>query len=312
MKYMDNYFSVVVPLYNKGNSILKCLDSIFNQSYDKFEVILVNDGSTDDSISKIINYQNITIINQANMGVSIARNNGVLSSKYQYIAFLDADDEWMPDYLYNLNKLINKCPNAKLYGINYYTRINDKIEYVEFLNDSRESYLYLDNYFELFTKHKISPFSNSSCCFEKNAFLDMGGYSPGVKLTEDSELWSKFALKHKIGYCKLPLAVYNLNSENNTISSIESNKYKVIITLEEYLEDGITDKNIKIAVKKMIALQYLNLVRRGVLTRNKINVIKFMLKKDIAIYYTLDYIVTLFSIIVPVYIIEYYRKKFKL
>lgn len=93
--------SVVIPLYNKAHTIVNTLSTVINQIYTDFEIVIVNDGSTDNGVNTIVQHfsdPRIRIINQPNAGVSAARNRGVQESIYQYIAFLDADDEWHPDY----------------------------------------------------------------------------------------------------------------------------------------------------------------------------------------------------------------------
>lgn len=112
--------SVIIPLYNKEKVVLKTLQSIVQQSYNDFEVVIVNDGSTDQSVKIISDFlinnnnlshvSNIRLIHKSNGGVASARNRGIEDAKGQYIAFLDADDEWMPDFLTYINELIVKYP----------------------------------------------------------------------------------------------------------------------------------------------------------------------------------------------------------
>lgn len=111
-------FSVVIPLYNKENLVLRTIYSVLTQTFQKFEVIVVNDGSTDASLNiveKNITDPRLHIINQINQGVSEARNNGVKAAKYDYIAFLDADDEWLPGYLQKVSEAIKLYPNAGMF-----------------------------------------------------------------------------------------------------------------------------------------------------------------------------------------------------
>ncbi len=100
-------------MYNKDKHISRCIKSILNQTYQKFEVIVVNDGSTDQSLKVVEGFEDtrIRIINQKNQGVSSARNAGILNSKYDNIAFLDADDFWEEKFLDNINFLIEKYPD---------------------------------------------------------------------------------------------------------------------------------------------------------------------------------------------------------
>ncbi|SUC45396.1 Chondroitin polymerase [Providencia stuartii] len=100
MLYNHLLVSVVIPCYNSENWIAKAIQSIDNQTFKNIEIIIVDDGSTDNSVNVIKNIKislPILIINQENSGPSLARNNGVKYAKGDYIAFLDADDEWHPD-----------------------------------------------------------------------------------------------------------------------------------------------------------------------------------------------------------------------
>ena len=94
-------FSVIIPLYNKQDYITRTINSVLNQTYQNFEIIVVDDGSTDKSLSvvKTIKDKRIKVFSQKNLGVSNARNKGIKQSKGNYIAFLDADDEFLPRYL---------------------------------------------------------------------------------------------------------------------------------------------------------------------------------------------------------------------
>ena len=111
-------FSVVIPLYNKANNIEITLTSLLNQDFTEFEIIIVNDGSTDDGVEVINRFTNdkrINIIHQENKGASAARNKGVSAAKYDYIAFIDGDDEWTPNYLSEIKKAIELFPDAAMF-----------------------------------------------------------------------------------------------------------------------------------------------------------------------------------------------------
>ena len=105
--------SVVVPLYNKGPYILRALNSIANQRYRDFEVIIVNDGSTDNSpeIAESFPDSRFRVLHQKNAGPGAARNRGIAEVRGRLIAFLDADDQWFPEYLENAVRSFGEVPN---------------------------------------------------------------------------------------------------------------------------------------------------------------------------------------------------------
>ena len=103
-------YSVVIPLYNKEHYIAGTLRSVLTQTFPDYEVIVVDDGSTDHSLQacKTVQSDKIRIVQQANQGVSAARNKGIELAAGEYICFLDADDTWHPDYLQNIETIDQK------------------------------------------------------------------------------------------------------------------------------------------------------------------------------------------------------------
>ena len=107
-------FSIIVPAYNVEKYIKRCLDSIFSQSYQDYEVIVINDGSTDSTL-QIINNYNVKLINQVNSGLSVARNNGVNAAQGEYIIFVDSDDYIEKDLLLEVSKMLDNDPDVIRY-----------------------------------------------------------------------------------------------------------------------------------------------------------------------------------------------------
>ncbi|MCD8295943.1 MAG: glycosyltransferase [Prevotella sp.] len=114
-------FSVVIPLYNMADTIKRTINSALNQTCQDFEIIVVDDGSKDNSasIAQEIDDNRITVIRQPNGGVSVARNNGMEHANGQFITFLDADDEYMPEHLETLKRLIDTYPDYNVYATSY-------------------------------------------------------------------------------------------------------------------------------------------------------------------------------------------------
>ena len=111
-------FSIIIPLYNKAHTVERTLQTVLLPTFREVEKIFVNDGSTDSNVAKIKSFstdKRIKIFEQENKGVSSARNYGVTRATFKYIAFLDGDDEWMPNYLETLNNSMEHYPNSELF-----------------------------------------------------------------------------------------------------------------------------------------------------------------------------------------------------
>lgn len=118
------FISVVIPLYNKGKSIAQSLKSVLNQAYTHFEIVVVDDGSTDKSVEEVrsIGDDRIQLLGQSNAGPSKARNTGVKNSKGDWIVFLDADDELLPDALSIFAEIIVEHQDVDIIDCNRYVR----------------------------------------------------------------------------------------------------------------------------------------------------------------------------------------------
>ena len=117
------FFSVIIPLYNKAPYVAKAVRSVLSQTYADYELVIVDDGSGDNSFEvaskAVAGHGNCRMLRQENLGVSMARNNGVEASRGDYLCFLDADDWWEPTFLEEMAKLIETYPDAGIYGVNY-------------------------------------------------------------------------------------------------------------------------------------------------------------------------------------------------
>ncbi len=200
-------FSVVIPLYNKAPYVRKALQSVFDQTFRDFELIVVDDGSTDDSLNVtkgVLDGSDIDhqLIHQENAGVSTARNNGVAASHGDYICFLDADDWWAPNFLERMDWLIREYPAAGIYGVNYYiiSRGRQRVA----LHIPSTGYI---NYCDCYRKLQM-PLTSISVAIPMDVFRSMGGFKPHLKLGEDFDLWIRIALARKVAYLDEPLAYY--------------------------------------------------------------------------------------------------------
>ena len=114
--------SIVIPLWNKAPYVGRCLDSVAAQTYRDFEAVVVDDGSTDDGPERVAAYADgrIRLVRQPNGGVAVARNRGVSEARGEWVAFLDADDEWAPDHLATLVDLMARYPHCGMVSASYW------------------------------------------------------------------------------------------------------------------------------------------------------------------------------------------------
>jgi GT2 family glycosyltransferase len=210
-------FSVVIPLYNKEKSIAKTLASVKQQRFPASEIIVIDDGSTDNSIKQVLaaNIPTLKLIKQTNKGVSAARNLGVEKSSNEFIAFIDADDQWSPFFLDEMRKLINKFPEQAFFDSNY-QKVQGKSLYQNpklALPDMDATGVLLSNYFEVSGQGDL-PFMASSTVITKKLFKQLGGFPVGEAMGEDQALFSQACLHSPIAYSPLILLFYHTDSEN--------------------------------------------------------------------------------------------------
>ena len=175
--------SVIIPLYNKETGIATALRSVLAQTYQDFEIVIVDDGSTDSSVAIVetFNDPRIRLIRQQNAGVSAARNKGIAEAKGEYVAFLDADDEWLPEFLAEIRTLQQKYPECKAQATNYIFNSNGVksptiLRKIPFKGERG----ILTNYFEV-ASCSHPPVCSISVCIERKLLQGIGGFPVGVK-----------------------------------------------------------------------------------------------------------------------------------
>jgi|18_taG_2_1085343.scaffolds.fasta_scaffold06735_3 glycosyltransferase involved in cell wall biosynthesis len=251
--------SVIIPLYNKESSISKTLKSVFNQSFEKFEVIVVNDGSTDSSLDKVKNFvdERLRIINKKNGGVSSARNRGILESKYQYLAFLDADDLWMNNHLEIINYMIIKYKkkNVNVLGTSFLKNKFKKIDLEKTESFIGNDFL-IENYF-IYASKPQSLFNSSSFAVKKSFAISKGMFDERLKYMEDVEFWYRLLKKSKLAYCKTVTSIYNTAAENRSDKSILPLQYRFHIF--DYKRSDKFEKRYFDKLVSLILLDYFKL-----------------------------------------------------
>lgn len=207
-------FSVIIPLYNKAPYVAKTIQSVLTQTYTDYELIIMDDGSQDDSfdvaLKVIVGHSHCHLYRQRNKGVSMARNNAVALSRGDYLCFLDADDWWEPTFLEEMSKLVEEFPDAGIYGTDY-TIVNEtkhktRVAPIGVESGFEKGYI---NYCQVYAKTLAMPMTSISVAIPRLVFYEMGGFPQGIRLGEDFLLWIRIALKYKVVFLNKPLAYYN-------------------------------------------------------------------------------------------------------
>lgn len=274
----DIDFSVVIPLYNKSHTIVRTLRSVLKQTYKEFEIIIVNDGSTDNSLEVIKAFTSdirLRIVEQHNQGVSAARNKGVLLANYDYIAFLDGDDEWLPEYLEKMKQAVDLYPQSGMFCCaGAYKENSDEILSYRIARKYQDKITKI-NYFE--NPHVFTH--TSATIVHKKEFHKCGGFPIGMRKNEDFALFYSLALITTVVYCGFPLACYYGEVEGQATSlTVDNNK----LELDIINRFNLVHKTWEISGKKnkvyMIWLQYeVRHLFIGALRDNNYELIKLVL-----------------------------------
>ena len=251
---MDKLVSVIIPYYNNKDTIIRALESVLNQSYNNLELIIINDGSKDDSYEIVCEYLqkydgniNINHINQENQGPSITRNKGIKLSKGEYIAFLDADDSWNLDKIKIQMDILTRNPHIDLLACNFYIVNTDgKKEKHYFVKDD----LVQITFDQMLVKHY---YATPCVIVKKQVALNCGMFKENQHYMEDSMLFTKICRDYN-GYMTNDFLV---NTYKNSFgeSGLSGNlnkmqKYEIINFINLYKENSTS--NNKLSIFKLI------------------------------------------------------------
>ncbi|MCQ2334403.1 MAG: glycosyltransferase family 2 protein [Paludibacteraceae bacterium] len=232
--------SIIIPLYNKAQYVVHCLQSIASQSFVDWECIIINDGSTDASaevvsewLAKEEDCSRFRLISQPNSGVAVARNNGVKAACGELVTFLDADDWWESAYLEQMVAFAEKTPDAGLWAANYIYYKPGKTR-VGVTNPAYIEGAYID-YPLSYYRGTGMPVWTGATMMRRSVYEASGGFSEGIRLGEDFLLWSKIALRHPVAFLDKPLAYYNndIPSGQRATHNLHAPEHNMLWHLEE-------------------------------------------------------------------------------
>lgn len=194
--------SVVIPCYNMANYVSRAVKSVIDQTYPYFEILVIDDGSTDDFTEVLQSFidPRLHIVNQQNAGVSVARNTGIAHAMSEYVAFLDADDHWEPDFLSSIAALITAYPEAVFYSTNFSINGQPHLEVDNVRTFMKTgSQILVQDYFEYFKKYDMRV-TSSSVVIRKDVLKNIGGFPIGIHSGEDLLVWARIAVLGGLGF----------------------------------------------------------------------------------------------------------------
>lgn len=200
---MTPFVSVIIPTFNRASVVLRAIDSVLKQTYKNFELIVVDDGSSDETEKILAPYvaeKRLQFFKQENKGVSAARNFGVKQSKGEWLSFLDSDDEWLKNKLEKQIELLKQKPDLRLvHGEEIWIR-----------NGKRVNQKKIHQKFGGYIFEKCLPLcliSPSAVMIEKKLYQEMGGFDEEFIVCEDYDLWLKITSLYEVGFVEDPIIV---------------------------------------------------------------------------------------------------------
>jgi glycosyltransferase involved in cell wall biosynthesis len=224
--------SVVIPTFNRGWIVQEAIDSVLNQDFADYELIVVDDGSTDNTPMILSGYgQAITVLHQSNKGVSAARNHGIVAASGQLVAFLDSDDLWLPGKLANQVKFFNENPSAVInqtqeHWIRNGARVNPKARHHKF------SGMIFDHSLALCL---VSP---SAVMIKKGLFDHVGFFDEQLPACEDYDLWLRISCRYPVHLIETPLIIKRGGHDDQLSKAAGLDKYR-IRSLVKIIESGM-------------------------------------------------------------------------
>lgn len=253
-----SFFSIIIPLYNKEKFIENTIQSVLSQTFTDFEIIVVNDGSTDKSEEKLLQFKDprIQYFSKENQGVSIARNFGIEKAQSNFIAFLDADDYWYPDFLDTMHQYCIRFPKQKIFSaaIEIETSKNTFPAKYSIRNSFDFEFV---NYFKASTKESV--ILTSSVVIHKKVFKKIGVFDPEIKSGQDTDLWIRIGLFYPILFIWKILVRYTHDpdslSKNVAFlnSKMDFSKFIVLEKTNSDLKHFLDLNRFSLAIKSKIA-----------------------------------------------------------
>jgi len=237
--------SAIIPTYNRGWIIKEAVDSVMSQDYRDFELIVVDDGSTDNTPEILNSYRgDILVFKQENQGVSAARNRGIAEASGRFIAFLDSDDLWLPQKLFRQVEFFNKNPDAQICQteetwIRKGVRVNPKKRHKKPWGMIFEPSLALC---------LVSP---SAVMIRRYLFEEVGGFDETLPACEDYDLWLRISCRYPVYLIDTPLIIKRGGHNDQLSASPGLDKFRIESLKKIVASNLLSGNQYKAAVKTL-------------------------------------------------------------
>lgn len=263
--------SVVIPLYNKAPYIARAVRSVLNQAIQPAEIIVVDDGSTDNGgqIVQMIEDSRLKLITQPNKGECAARNTGISAASCSLVGFLDADDEWKPDFLIRIDELINNFPDCGAYVTSSQTIRSDRsISFPQLPGIPPEPWIgTIPNFFELFQAGYA--FNASSIVVPKGILEEVGCFPEGVTISGDVACWVNIAMRYPIAFSPTRSIIYHQEAQNRVGQHYKPLKEMPYIqAIRDAIKSGMLSGERKASALEFIAQKQIMVAVENVMAGN--------------------------------------------
>lgn len=254
--------TVVIPLFNKEQFIAEAIQSVLQQTFTAFELIIVDDGSIDGSVHVVEGFSDarIRLISIPNSGVSIARNTGIESATYNWVAFLDADDWWAPMFLEEMLNAIHQFEGNRIFASGRSRVFKGSIERYQHSYLPNEGATEVINYYKVI-RQNLSLINSSNVVIDKALFKERGFFRRGQKKHEDHDLWLRLCVNEEVVFVNKELSFYRKTELNSGSTSgydaIDFSMYlETLLSVGQVLTEK-ENKDFKIYYNKFVLLTYI-------------------------------------------------------
>lgn len=299
-------FSIIIPAYNAEKFIARGVESVLKQTVEDFELIVVDDGSEDRTLEhlKSINDERLMVISQSNKGVSVARNTGISNAHGEFVCFLDADDEYLPNHLEHLAGLITENPSREFFATRFCISLRTDSNDIIMPNTTGDVSYYEDAVKEMLRTPEM--ICTGCVCIKREMFEKYGMFEPGVKLAEDTDMWKRVYVHTGIVYSDT--VTFKRNRDGSEATKHYTRRYEAdpLNRMPMFLSDDTILDNIKESLKTEYEFTKLQVVRSYLVDGKKKEAMQRMSEIDKNRIWKKRLMITYLCFCIPSTIIRFY------